>query len=56
MPIASAGLVPMLTMLGDASGLMFVLPLIDKFENRRPMFVSLAASVLALAMAAFAPG
>jgi hypothetical protein len=56
MPIASAGLVPMLTMLGYASGLMCVLPLIDKFENRRLMLVSLAASVLALAMAALAPG
>ena len=56
MAIASAGLVPMLTMLGYACGLVFVLPLIDKFENRRLMLVTLAASVLALAMAASAPG
>ena len=46
----------MLTMFGYACGLVFVLPLIDKLENRRLMLVTLAASVLALAMAALAPG
>jgi predicted MFS family arabinose efflux permease len=55
-PIASAGLVPTLTMLGYACGLVFVLPLIDKLENRRLMLVTLASSVLTLAMAASAPG
>ena len=55
-PMASAGLVPMLTMLGYARALVFVLPLMDKFENRRLMLVTLAASVLTLAMAALAPG
>jgi len=37
-------------------GLVFVLPLIDKFENRRLMLVTLPASVPTLAMAALAPG
>ena len=54
-PVASAGLVPMLTMLGYACGLVFVLPLIDMFENRRLLLVTLVASVLALVMAAVAP-
>lgn len=55
-PFATAGLVPTLTMLGYAGGLVFLLPLIDKFENRRLMLVTLAASVLTLVMAALAPG
>ena len=55
-PIAAAGLVPTLTMVGYACGLAFVLPLTDKFENRRLMLLTMMASVLALVMAAFAPG
>ena len=55
-PIAAAGLVPTLTMVGYACGLVFVLPLTDKFENRRLMLLTMMASVLALVMAAFAPG
>ena len=55
-PVASAGLVPTLTMLGYACSLVFVLPLIDKFENRRLLLVTLVTSVLALVMAALAPG
>ena len=55
-PVAAAGLVPMLTMLGYAGGLVFALPLIDKFENRRLLLLTLVASVFALVMATLAPG
>jgi len=51
---ASVGMISMLTFLGYAAGVVFLLPLIDKIENRRLILLTLAANVLALLAAACA--
>jgi predicted MFS family arabinose efflux permease len=51
----SAGVISMLTMLGYAAGVVFVLPLVDKLRSRRLILCTLLAAVLALLTAACAP-
>jgi predicted MFS family arabinose efflux permease len=52
---AAVGMISMLTFLGYAVGVVFLLPLIDKIENRRLILLTLIANVLALLGAASAP-
>lgn len=56
MPSQLAGLVSTLTMLGYATGVVFLLPLTDRLENRRLILGTLTASVLALLGASYARG
>jgi predicted MFS family arabinose efflux permease len=49
----AAGLIVTLTQVGYAVGLLFIVPLGDLIENRRLVFVSLLATAVALAAAAF---
>ncbi len=51
----ASGSITTATMLGYAAGLVFLLPLVDRLENRRLLLTMLAASVLALIGAAWAP-
>jgi len=51
----SAGLISMLTMLGYAMGVVFLLPFVDKVENRRLIVCILLVAVVALVAAACAP-
>jgi predicted MFS family arabinose efflux permease len=53
--LRSASLVAMTPMLGYATGLVLLVPLIDVLENRRAILVTLLADVVALASAAAAP-
>jgi len=48
----AAGLVVTMTQIGYGLGLLFVVPLADRFENRRLVVLCVAASALALALAA----
>lgn len=50
------GLVPTLTQLGYAAGILFLIPLGDRFDRRRIILAKSAALVLALALTACAPG
>jgi predicted MFS family arabinose efflux permease len=51
----TASLVAMTPMLGYAAGLVLLVPLIDVFENRRAILLTLLADIVALAGAAVAP-
>jgi len=51
----NVGLVSMLTMFGYAFGMIFLLPLIDKLENRGLILGTIITSVLSLICAAMAP-
>ncbi len=51
---AAAGLIVTLAQIGYGAGLIFIVPLADRFENRRLVVVCVAASALALALAAAA--
>lgn len=50
-----AGQVSMLTQLGYASGMLFIAPLADMLKRKRLMMIMLAASVVSLLIAAWAP-
>lgn len=52
---AVAGLVPTVTLLGYAAGLIFLVPLIDLVENRRLIVMTLVLLVVSLAASAVAP-
>ena len=52
---ASASSIPTTTMAGYAAGLILVVPLVDLLENRRVIAATLAAGIVALVSAAFAP-
>lgn len=54
-PLRTASLVAMTPMLGYATGLVLLVPLIDILENRRAILLTLLANVVALASAAAAP-
>ena len=49
----SAGLVVTLTQLGYGAGLLFIVPLADRFENRRLVLALIAVETVALAIQAF---
>lgn len=49
------GLIVTLTMLGYAGGLLFVVPLADRLENRRLILVTVGVTAIALAVLALAP-
>lgn len=51
-----AGLIVTLTMLGYAAGLLLIVPLADRIENRRLILLTIAGTALSLAMLAVAPG
>jgi predicted MFS family arabinose efflux permease len=53
--LRTASLVAMTPMLGYAAGLVLLVPLIDVFENRRAILLTLLADIVALAGAAVAP-
>ena len=50
----AAGLIVTLTQIGYGVGLIFIVPLGDRFENRRLVVLCVAASALALGLAAIA--
>jgi predicted MFS family arabinose efflux permease len=52
LPSGAAGLIVTLTQIGYVVGLLFIVPLSDKIENRRLIVTSLAIVVLALILAA----
>ncbi|MZQ86555.1 MFS transporter [Paenibacillus sp. 5J-6] len=52
LPSGAAGLIVTLTQIGYVVGLLFIVPLSDKIENRRLIVTSLATVVLALILAA----
>lgn len=54
LPLASAGLIVTLTQIGYVTGLLFIVPLSDLFENRRLVVITLAIVVCALLAAALA--
>lgn len=54
LPLASAGLIVTLTQIGYVTGLLFIVPLSDLFENRRLVVTTLAIVVCALLAAALA--
>jgi predicted MFS family arabinose efflux permease len=53
--LRTASLVAMTPMLGYAAGLVLLVPLIDVFENRRAILLTLLVDIVALAGAAVAP-
>ncbi|WP_438447961.1 MFS transporter [Gorillibacterium sp. sgz5001074] len=55
LPASAAGLIVTLTQIGYAGGLLFIVPLSDKLENRRLISIVLLAAVAALLAAAWAP-
>ena len=50
----AAGLIVTMSQIGYGLGLLFIVPLADRFENRRLIVLSVAASALALGLAAVA--
>ncbi|RED59333.1 MFS transporter [Cohnella lupini] len=56
LPSGAAGLIVTLTQLGYVAGLLFIVPLSDKLENRRLVVSFLSVVVLALIGAAFSTG
>ncbi|SFS67695.1 MFS transporter [Paenibacillus sp. BC26] len=56
LPPGVAGLIVTFTQIGYVSGLLFIVPLSDKLENRRLIVSSLLVVVLALILAAVSPG
>lgn len=54
-PASLAGLLPMLTQVGYATGMLLLVPLGDLLEKRRLIVTMLGASSIALAMSAVAP-
>ncbi|WP_341456067.1 MFS transporter, partial [Pseudomonas oryzihabitans] len=55
-PAADVGLIPTLTQLGYALGLLLLAPLGDRFDRRRIILAKLAVLLLALLGASLAPG
>jgi len=53
--VSLIGLVPTATQLGFASGLLWLVPLGDRFDRRRLILIEFAALILSLAAAALAP-
>ncbi len=53
---ATVAILPVVTQLGNATGILFLAPLGDRYERRKLILVTMALLVLALAAAAIAPG